>query len=229
MTVPLYEHPAWQQAPERVMRPGGIEITERAMSHCDLRPGSRVLDLGCGMGTALKEIGAGRDWKTCGLDISMQLLRQAHHTSPETAFTQARAEQMPLAGESLDAILAECTLSIMETDATLQECSRVLKRGGYLVVNDVYARNASGMEALRKLPPGTCIGSAMTQEQILERLSRGGFCLIGWQDCSEILKEFSVCALTEAATVDPFDLYIAAARAKLGYYFLVALKTGGDA
>lgn len=224
MSAALYEHPAWQQIPDRVMRPGGLEITECALAFCDLHCGASVLDVGCGTGAAINDIGAGREWKCFGVDLSASLLRQAYQNCPRAAFAQACGERLPFANESLDAIIAECTLSIMETELTLCECARTLKRGGYLIVNDLYARNASGIEALRKLPPGTCIGSAMPQEEILERLDRCGFRSIWWQDCSEKLKEFSVCALTTAAAVDPFDLYIAAARAKLGYYFLVAKK-----
>jgi hypothetical protein len=33
-----------------------------------------------------------------------------------------------------------------------------------------------------------------------------------------------MCTLSTAAAVDPFDLIIAAGKAKLGYYFLVARK-----
>jgi hypothetical protein len=38
------------------------------------------------------------------------------------------------------------------------------------------------------------------------------------------LRDFPVRSLTFTEAVDPFDFYIAAAHAKLGYYFLVARK-----
>lgn len=222
MAVALYEHPAWQQTPDQVMRPGGREITECALAICDLPSGSRVLDVGCGLGATLNHITAREEWKAFGVDISAKLLRQAHQNSPKSFFAQARGEHLPFAGRSLDAIIAECTLSIMDTALVLQECIRMLKHGGYLIINDVYARNESGIEALRNLPQGTCIGSATSQAQILKGLEQCGLRLIWWQDCSESLKEFPVCTLTTAAEVDPFDLFIAASRAKLGYYSLVA-------
>lgn len=222
MTAALYEHPAWQQTPDQVMRPGGREITEYALAICDLPPGSRVLDIGCGLGATLNRLTAGKEWNTFGVDISAKLLRQAQQKSPQSLFAQARGEHLPFAGRSLDAIIAECTLSIMDTGLVLQESVRMLKQGGYLIVNDVYARNESGIEALRNLPQGTCISSAMSQTQIVEKLEQCGLRLIRWQDCSESLKEFPVCSLTTAAEVDPFDLFIASSRAKLGYYSLVA-------
>lgn len=224
MPVSLYEHPAWQQTPDQVLRPGGLEITTRALSFCSLPPGARVLDVGCGSGAALGNICAGREWQAYGIDISLILLRQARRNCPGGRFVKAHGERLPFGNEMLDAIIAECTLSILDTDTTLRECERALKPGGFLIANDVYAREESGIEALRKLPAGTCIGSAMSRNQIQQTLDRSGLQVVWWQDCSEKLKEFPVCTLTTAAEIDPFDLYIAAARAKVGYYFLVAQK-----
>ncbi len=222
--IPLYEHPVWQSVPDKVMRPGGLTITERALSYCNLQPNSRVLDLGCGMGTTLKHIGATYGFTCFGLDVSGELLSHAHRSYPRTLFACAKSELLPLADESMDVIISECTLSIFETDMALRECTRMLKSGGYFIVNDLYAHNENGVEALRQLPPGTCIGAAMSQLQILKKIQHCGLSLMVWQDCSEKLKEFPICTLTTAAEVNPFDLHIAAARAKLGYYFLVARK-----
>jgi ubiquinone/menaquinone biosynthesis C-methylase UbiE len=220
----LYEHPAWQNLPEQVMRPGGLAITQQALAFCDLQPGARVLDVGCGAGAALRSVTAERGLQGFAVDISAPLLSQAHRHNPEAVFARARGECLPFAGESLDAIMAECTLSIMDSETALREWARALKSGGYLMFSDLYARNEKGIETLRKLPPGTCIGAAMSQAQILENLSRSGLRVSVWQDCSEKLKDFSVCTLTTAAKVDPFDLYIAAGRAKIGYFFCVASK-----
>jgi len=206
------------------MRPGGIEITDRALAYCGLHPGARVLDVGCGLGATLRHIIAKHGVKGFGIDISTALLRYAHESDSEILFAQARGESLPFANESLDVILAECTLSLMEAKLILQECARTLKFSGSLVLSDIYSRNENGIEALRKLPPGTCLSTAMAQGQIIEKLECCGFRVSIWQDCSEKLKEFSIGTLTTASAVDPFDLLIAASRAKLGYYFLVAQK-----
>jgi hypothetical protein len=100
----------------------------------------------------------------------------------------------------------------------------VLKTGGSFLVSDLYARNENGIAGLRQLPPGTCIGSAISRNEIEAKLAACGLEISVWQDCSERLKEFPMCTLSTAAAVDPFDLIIAAGKAKLGYYFLVARK-----
>ena len=224
MQIPLYEHPVWQSVPEQVMRPGGLTVTEQALACCDLQADMRVLDVGCGAGATLRHITAKYGAMGVGVDVSAELIARARQTSPQLSWMRSRSETLPFANESMDVVLSECTLSIFEMDKALGECARVLKRGGYFVVSDLYARNENGTEALRQLPRGTCIGAAISQNQILAKIEQCGLRVEVWQDVSEKLKEFSICTLTTAAQVDPFDLHIAAAKAKLGYYFLIARK-----
>ncbi len=224
MQIPLYEHPVWESLPNQVMRPGGLTVTEQALAFCALLPGARVLDLGCGAGATLLHLSAEFGLAGFGVDVSGALLARARQSGNGAVFAQARSEQLPLASGSMEAVISECTLSIFEMETALAECARVMKPGGYFIVSDLYARNAAGIAALRQLPAGTCIGAALTRGEIEVKLAGSGLEIAVWQDCSERLKQFPLCTLSTAAAVDPFDLIIAAGKAKLGYYFLVARK-----
>ncbi len=224
MQTSLYEHPVWQSVPEQVMRPGGLTVTEQALAYCDLQSGMRVLDVGCGTGATLGYVTAKYGLSGFGVDVSAELLSQSRQANSQVGWMRAQGESLPFTSASMDVVLSECTLSIFKIESALSECVRALKRGGCFIVSDLYARNESGVEALRQLPSGTCISAAMPRNQILEKIESYGLQVSTWQDCSETLKEFSICTLTAAAKIDPFDLHIAAAKAKLGYYFLVARK-----
>lgn len=220
----LYEHPAWQSIPGQVMRPGGLTITGQAIAFCQPQPGARVLDLGCGAGASLQYLHQKHAVTPIGIDVSARLLKTARQNATGSWLSRAKSEQLPFASEIIDIIISECTLSLFDTDAALEECARVLKAGSHLIISDLYARNAAAIPLLRQLPPGTCIRSAISQSQILEKIQKNNLELVAWHDCSEQLKNFPFCTLTEAAHADPFDLFIAASKAKLGYYLLVAQK-----
>jgi ubiquinone/menaquinone biosynthesis C-methylase UbiE len=225
MQTNIYEHPIWQDVPDQSLHPGGLTITQQALSFCELLPDMHVLDVGCGTGVSLNSLASMPGFVCYGVDASMKLLLQANQRKSQSKFVQAEAEKLPFVDESMSLILSECTLSLFNIQFALQEFSRVLKREGYFIISDLYARNENGINALRELPPGTCIRAAMTRTQITEELERCQLKVVAWQDCSDKLKNFPVCNLATAAAVDIFDLYVAAARAKLGYYFLVARKT----
>lgn len=226
MPLSLYEHPAWQHVPGQVMRPGGLTVTQQALAFCNLHSGANVLDVGCGAGASLHFINDQYDCFSTGIDLSFNGLKRAHSYHPGIPFVQASSQNLPFASESMDVLLSECTLSLFAVDGVLKEWRRVLKQGGALIISDLYARNPEEMNALRQLPAETCISSAMSREQIMRHLNQNGYEMVIWEDCSDQLKNSIACTFARAAEVDIFDLYIAAARAKLGYYFLVARKVG---
>ncbi len=174
MPVATYEHPAWQAVADQAMRPGGLAVTRQALALCELPPGARLLDVGCGAGATLHYLGAECRLARLGVDASLKLLRRARQNDLVLPLAQARGEHLPFAGETIDVLLSECTLSIFDTGQALAEWGRVLKRGGHLMVSDVYVRNPEGVAALRQLPPGSCIREAMPQAQIIEYIERRG-------------------------------------------------------
>ncbi|MBN2564523.1 MAG: class I SAM-dependent methyltransferase [Candidatus Eisenbacteria bacterium] len=91
-----------------------------------------ILDVGCGTGATLKAIqdqGA-----EMGLDRSSTALAFSRQRGLRR-LAQATAEALPVAGESLDVVLALDLLEHIEDDeAAVKELGRVLRPGGILVV-----------------------------------------------------------------------------------------------
>lgn len=53
LSMPVYEQPALREALDGVLRPGGLALTDEMVGAAALPPGAQVLDVGCGVGTAV--------------------------------------------------------------------------------------------------------------------------------------------------------------------------------
>jgi arsenite methyltransferase len=137
----VYEQPALRRVAGDALRPGGLDLTRRALTLAALPPGAHVLDLGCGLGTTAATCCAEFDLDAVGLDVSAGMLTDAREQHPTLSLVQGPATQLPFGDDAVDAVLAECVLSLLPNlDAALAEIRRVLRDDGLLIVSDLYAR-----------------------------------------------------------------------------------------
>jgi arsenite methyltransferase len=225
LAVPcLYESAVLQAVAGGCRRPGGLELTDRALRLSALPRGSRVLDVGCADGTVVEYLTLSHGMLATGVDPSTALLDEGARHRPDFDLRHGRAEKLPFADDSFDALLAECSLSLADDPArAVAECARVLRGGGRLLVSDIYRRGRpDGLRAL---------------------LAEHGFDVEAWEDQSGLLARLvwnivelhgSTAAFWEAAGVaaPPADLGDRAdgpsepARSRglggLGYFLCVA-------
>lgn len=98
-----------------------------------VRPGGRILDLGCGTGISTALL-ADRGFRVCGIDISLLFLREARETI-KIPFVQADITCLPFAADSLDGIGLNAVIEhIFSVEDLLEEMIRVVRPGGYLVI-----------------------------------------------------------------------------------------------
>jgi arsenite methyltransferase len=228
---------ALRQVTGDTLRPGGLTLTERALAVCRLPAGVRALDVGCGTGGTLEHLAVTHRFAAVGCDVSAPLLREGRRRVPGLPLVQAPAESLPIANQSVDAILMECTLSVTgKQEQVLEECWRVLRDEGFLIVSDLYVRNSAGDPALRQAAPGSCLGGLWSQAQIAEMLHAKGFTLVLWEDHSKTLKHLAVQLILTHGSLKSFrgcisaggvdtDIKRAVAQSRPGYYLLIARKT----
>jgi arsenite methyltransferase len=214
----------------RLFRPGGLELTARAIALANLGAGSTVLDLGCGAGDAMRYLHS-QGINAIGIDCA----DDPATCSPDTRTRiVARAEALPLADGAVDGVLAECSLSLFDDrERALAECARVLVDGGPLMISDLYARNPGVISPVRSLRC-SCAARMLVRDELEASLSNAGFTLSVWEDHSQALRECAARFLFEHGTLDglwgcgggdssqTIQAEMRAARA--GYFLLIATR-----
>ena len=223
--VRLYEQSPLLEVAGEAIRPGGLALTDRALEFCALPIGSRVLDVGCGPAASIGHFKVKHQLDAVGLDPSEMLLRSGRRRNLCLPLMQSYGERLPIASEQFDAVLTECSLSVMkDADRALAEFERVLRASGYLILSDVYARNPAGVAALHHLPIDSCLCGACSQAEI--KL---------WEDHTKALNAFAAQLIWSNGSLQQFwcratsrantlDIQTSIARARPGYYLLIAQK-----
>jgi len=238
-------------APAITQRPGGLLLTERALTRCQFARRARIVDIGCGSATTVQHLVAGYDFQAVGIDADAGRLYAAHSHYPETELACGLGNRLPLSDAWADGVMAECSISIMvdrgngsnpdhrgDFQALFNEFRRILKPGGQLIASDLYTRLQPGTLALRHLVGECYLKHVRMQAELFDLLHQCGFEIRLWEDHSDQLKGFSLqWALTFCSRggskprespahglPDAFDLQLAVSKALLGYYLLIAEK-----
>lgn len=106
-----------------------------------VRPGERVLDVGCGTGTFAARLAARNPAQhILGVDVSEGMLAEARRKTsafPNVRFEQAPATRLPFEDAAFDVVVTASALHYVGRPAdALAEARRVLRPGGRLAVVD---------------------------------------------------------------------------------------------
>ena len=228
-----YQSPLLRQVTGATLRPGGLALTDRALEMCGFKPGDQVLDLGCGLGASAAHLANERGLRVLGLDISAVMLAEAESSHQEFPFIQASAQAIPPTDSSLDGVFCECVLSLTEMPQTvLDECRRVLKPGGLLVVTDLYLRNP--LSDGGNLSLTGCLGGALGRPEIEAMIIQSGMKLLLWEDHSRLLNRLAAQLVWEHGSMAAIwgaceegqgcRAAATAAQARPGYFLLTAQR-----
>jgi ubiquinone/menaquinone biosynthesis C-methylase UbiE len=238
----LYENEAFKTVTGPNIRPGGLALTDRALSHCKLPAQAAILDAGCGRGATAAHLARAHRLRTVGLDLSPRLLEEGRRRHPSQPFVRADAAALPFRRRAFAAVLCECVLSLTpDPGRVLGEFQRILDPGGVLLLSDLYLRCGDGGASTH--PPtkdaACCLAGAVTKEKTLARLSAAGFGLIAWEDHSPLLGQLAARLVFAYGSLAAFWQRVygdtrsrpwctAADGGRPGYFLLVARKESFD-
>lgn len=119
-----------------------------------LKPGERVLDVGCGGGldafVAAAKVGPGGE--VVGVDITSEMIERANEAAAlakgaRARFVLAEAESLPFADGTFDVALSNGCLNLSpRKEAVLAEVHRVLRAGGRLALCDAVLKPEKAAE-----------------------------------------------------------------------------------
>ena len=101
----------------------------------DLRPGVRLLDLGCGVGLFLSWLAREMEGKYFGIDLSVNSAHSAKQLSSRLNLAVGDAEVLPYKNESFDRISCNgAAHHLLDLHSALSEMFRILTPGGILTL-----------------------------------------------------------------------------------------------
>lgn len=128
----------------------GLEATVELAQEASLRSGTRVLDVGCGIGGAARLLAALYDCKVTGVDLIPEYIRTAKLLTEKVGledhinFVQADALELPFKDGQFDVVWTQhAQMNIEDKQSLYAEIARVLKAEGQLIYYDVFATTAN--------------------------------------------------------------------------------------
>ena len=234
----LYECMIMQDALGITLRPGGFEITEKAMDFCKFQAGDTILDLGCGKGATIKYLYDKYKIRAKGLDISESLAVEAKKANKDAEIVISSGESIPFKNGSFNGVFAECTLSLMnDLEKTVEEVFRVMMPGGRFVISDIYANNTEYLDELKSYSVNTCLKAPHDLNKLRELLIDKGFDILFEEKEDEYFKQLIIKIIFEYGSMESFwnasqaccsldarKFQDALKKCKLGYFLMIAHK-----
>ena len=167
-----HEFNRWAAAGEgEKMERHHLDITEKTIRLMNLRPGERVLDLGCGSGWATRLlarlVGEGPEGfgQVVGLDVADEMVRQARESSKDfenILYVWGSALQIPWEENFFDKVLSvESFYYYPDQDRALMELFRVMApKGRLFILINLYKDNQYSLQWVDKLKVPVHVRSA---------------------------------------------------------------------
>ena len=149
---------------KRVIHPGGRAATDRLLDWAAVRPGERVLDIGCGVGTTAVRLARDAGALVTAADIAPLMRDRAAaavakaHLAHLVRVEDADILALPYADGAFDAVVAEAVTMFVDRPSAARELVRVCRAGGRVLATEFYWRRPPTKEAREVFLGEVCPG-----------------------------------------------------------------------
>ena len=174
----------------------GMLATRDLAAMADIRPDTRVLDLGCGIGGPARFLAATYGCHVTGIDLSEGFIEAAQYLTSRcgmedlVSFRLGNALALPFPASGFDLVfLQHVAMNIQDRAGLYAEIARVLRPGGRLAMYDVVLKDG----AVLYPTPWARDASAsflLTEEETREALGAAGFARVAWREDSALARDW---------------------------------------
>jgi arsenite methyltransferase len=154
------------------------------INFADIHEGEIVVDIGSGGGidvflaaNKVKEFG-----KVIGIDMTDEMLVKARDNAKRSRFTNVEFKKgdiesgIPIENNAADVVISNCVINLtIDKVAAFKEIYRILRSNGRMVISDLVTSKEIGLESANSEEWCSCIDGALTKENYIDSIRKGGF------------------------------------------------------
>ena len=200
-------------APVDEFHVGGRDATIELADRAALKPGTRVLDVGCGLGGSVRYLAAERQCRATGIDLTAEYIEAANALSrllrlqEVTAFQRSNALDLPFPDESFDVVWTEAAqMNIADKRRFYSEMARLLPPGGRLAFHDIFQGDGGDLYYPVPWADDPSISFLARPQEVRQILNELQLDVLHWQDKSRQCMDWLAAAVERSKSAGPARL-----------------------
>jgi SAM-dependent methyltransferase len=188
----------------------GREATVELAGRASLKPGSRVLDVGCGLGGPARYLAAEYQCQVTGIDLTQEYVDVANALaemvglSGRVTYEHADALNLPFDDATFDTVWTQhVQMNIADKTAFYREIARVTRPGGQLLFHDIFEGDGKPLHYPVPWADGPSISFLAAPGQARRILEDVGFVVRDWVETTDPSLRWIVAAIEKVAASGP--------------------------